>query len=78
MTGRVQREKYKLNLEIPKFNQVTFGTRSLRIQGPKVWDSLSYHIKVAENLEIFKRTVKFWDGKTCSCNVYSIYEGSYS
>ena len=78
MTGRVQREKYKLNLEIPKFNQVTFGTRSLRIQGPKVWDSLSYHIKVAESLEIFKRIVKFWDGKTYSCNVYSVYEGSYS
>ena len=71
---RVQREKYKFNLEIPKSNQVTFGTRSLCTQGPKVWNSLPYQIKVTENLEIFKRVVKFWDEKTCSCNVCSIYD----
>ena len=29
-TDRLTREKYKLNLEIPKSYQVTFGTRSLR------------------------------------------------
>ena len=67
-TKRVQREKYKFNLEIPKSSQVIFGTRSLRMQGPRVWNSLPYHIKVAENLEIFKRVSKFWDGKMRTCN----------
>ena len=34
------REKYKLNLEIPKPNQATFGTRSLRSYGLKIWNAL--------------------------------------
>ena len=31
----VQIHKHKLNLEIPKSNQVSFGTKSLSIQGLK-------------------------------------------
>ena len=40
--GRVTREKDKLYLEIAKSNQVTFGTRSLRSSGPKIWKALPY------------------------------------
>ena len=58
---RIQRERYKFNLEIP--NKVKFGNRSRIIQGPKVWNSLPYYIKVAE---------KFWNGKTCNSKVCSI------
>ena len=36
MTNCLTREKYKLNPEIPKSNQVRFGTKSLRYLGPKV------------------------------------------
>ena len=43
-TKRVQREKYKFNLQIPESNQLTFGTRSLRIKGSKVWNLLLYHM----------------------------------
>ena len=35
-TNRALRGQYKLNIEIPKFNQVFFGTKSLRIQGPRI------------------------------------------
>ena len=76
-TKRVHREKCKFNFEISKSNQVIFGTRSLCIQVLKVVNSLPYHTKVAQNLEIFKRVVKFWDGKTCTCNVCSIYNEEY-
>ena len=58
MTNRPTREKYKLNLEIPKSTQVRFGTKSLRYIGPKVWNSLPYHIKSSENLTIFKTDKK--------------------
>ena len=44
------REKYKLNLEILKPNQTTFGRRSLRSYGPKIWNALPYHIKTSDNL----------------------------
>ena len=38
-TNRNVREKYRLNLNIPNYNQVTFGKKSLRIFGPKIWNS---------------------------------------
>ena len=41
-TERLTREKCKLNLEIPKPNQVTFGTRSLSSYSPKIWNALPY------------------------------------
>ena len=34
--NRVTRDKYKLNLNIPRRNQVTFGTKSLKFYGPKI------------------------------------------
>ena len=42
---RVVREQYKLNLETPEWNQVTFGAKSLKVYGSKVWNSLPSHIK---------------------------------
>ena len=61
-TNRAQREQYKLNLEIPKSNQVSFGPASLRIQGPRVWNALPFQIKSKENLQAFRYVIKFWDG----------------
>ena len=61
-TNRAQRDQYKLNLEIPKSNQVSFGTESLRIQSPRVWNALPFHFKSKENLQAFKYVIKFWDG----------------
>ena len=60
-TNRAQREQYKLDLEIPKSNQVSFGTKSLRIQGTRAWNALPLHIKSKENLQAFKYVIKFWD-----------------
>ena len=68
-TNRAQRDQYKLNLEMSKFNQVSFGTKSLRIQGPRVWNALPFHIKYKEHLQAFKYVIKFWDGSKCSCNI---------
>ena len=68
-TNRTQIEQYKLNLEIPKSNQVSFGTKSLCIQGPRVWNALPFHNKSKENLQAFKYVIKFWSGSKCSCNI---------
>ena len=62
-TDRPVREKYKLNLDIPSYNHVTFGRKALTFFGPKTWNSLLYHIKSAENLASFKTVIKFWNGK---------------
>ena len=44
-TNKKIREKYRLNLNISNYNQVTFGKKSLRIFGQKIWNSLPCHIK---------------------------------
>ena len=33
-TNRPVQEKYKLNLDIPSYNQVTFGRKALTFLGP--------------------------------------------
>ena len=66
-TNRNVREKYRLNLNIPNYNQVTFGKKSLRIFGPKIWNSLLYHIKSSKNLQSFQTVIKNWDGANCMC-----------
>ena len=57
-SDRLTREKYKLNLEIPKLNQTTFGTKSLRSYDPKIRNSLPYHIKTLDNLNSLKSIIK--------------------
>ena len=66
-------QKHEFSLDLPRLNEVTFGSETLRIEGSNVWDSLPYHIKVAENLEVLIRAIKFLDRKTCSSNICSIY-----
>ena len=66
---RLVREQYKLNLETPEWNQVTFGTKILKVYGPKVWNSLPFHIKTSENLIHYKSLIKNWNGSSCSCTV---------
>ena len=64
-TRRVVRSNYKLNLDVPTINQVSFGDKSLRYYGPKIWNSLPFHIKSSENLEVFKNIIKNWSGVSC-------------
>ena len=60
-------EKYWLNLNIPNYNQVTLSKKSSRIFGPKIWNSLPYHIKSPKIHETFKIVIKNWDSVNCKC-----------
>ena len=64
ITNLPMREKYQPSPEIPKSNQVRFGTQSLRYIGPKVENSSSYHVKSSENLSNFKTLIKSWNRTT--------------
>ena len=59
-TDTLTREQYKLNLNTPSYNQMTFGYKNLCIFGPKIWSKLSYHIKSSKNLKSFKELIKNW------------------
>ena len=69
VTNKAVRSQYRLSLDIPEFNQVSFGNNSIQSFGPKIWNSLPPHIKSCENLETFKRVIKNWDGITCNWRV---------
>ena len=69
INGREVRDKYKLNLDMPKWNQKTFGYKSLKVLGPKIWKNLPDHVKFSENLDTFKNLLKNWDGNLCKCNI---------
>ena len=62
-TNRAQKERYKLNLEIPRSNQVCFSTKSLHTQVPRVWNALPFHIKSKQNLQAFKYEISFGSGQ---------------
>ena len=63
------RDKYRLNLDIPKWNQITFAYKSLKVLGPKTWNNLPCHIKSSDNLDTFKNLLKNRDGNLCKCNL---------
>ena len=64
----VQEVKFnKLNFNIPRTKQVTFGTNSLTSYGPKIWNALPFNIKTAENLKSFKTLIRKWNGASCNC-----------
>ena len=69
INDRGVRDKYKLNLDIPKWNQKTFGYKILMVLGPKFWNNLPYSFKSSENLNSFKFLLKNWDGNLCKCNL---------
>ena len=69
-TKRAVRERYRTYLEIPRVNHASFGTKSLRFYGPKIWNSLLYHIKSAEKLLCFKNLIKSCNGSFCSCKIF--------
>ena len=62
-------EKYRLNLNIPNYNQITFDKKCLKIFGPKIWNRLPYHIRSSKNFESFQTFTKNWDGVNCKCLV---------
>ena len=64
--NRVTRDRYKFNLNIPRRNQVTFGTKRFKFYGPKIWNALPVNIKAAENLNTFKDLMKKCNGVSCT------------
>ena len=69
---RPTRDKYELNLEVPKANQVRFGIKNFKSLDSKLWNSLLNHINSAENLMQFWKIIKQWDGTDCSCRFCNI------
>ena len=59
-SNRSVREKYKLNLQIPKVNQVRFDTKSLRGLGPKICHTTLKHPKISTFSKRLLKTGMEW------------------
>ena len=57
-SNRIVREKYKLNLNIPRTNQVTFGTNSLKSYGPKFGTLYLLASRQLKTLKLLKHQLK--------------------
>ena len=49
-TNKAVQNQYKLNLEVPIINQVTFGAKSIRYLGQKIWNSQHWNSQLLKEL----------------------------
>ena len=52
---------------------VSYGTESLSVLGPKVWDLVPNVIKESSSLNGFKRKIKKWTPTGCPCRLCKVY-----
>ena len=67
LSQRFSREKSKLNLDILKSSQATFGTKRLKVYRPKFQNSLSYNKKTQQIWKYLKQKLNIWDGILSNC-----------
>ena len=53
------------NLILPQTRTKTYGKNSLVFRGSLTWNSLPLSIKTAKSSQIFKCSIRSWDGKNC-------------
>ena len=63
----------KRQWQIPNIKTVSYGRESLRYRGPLTWELLPHEIKESESLDIFKRKVKSWEPRGCTCRLCKTY-----
>ena len=59
-------KRFTYNLDVPRRNRKQFGTKSLSVLGPIVWNLLPNEMKSAQSIDIFKMYMKSWGGRDCS------------
>ena len=74
---RQRRKKDHLNLVTHRPNNVSFGEKSLKVTGSKIWNILPYEIKSGGTLPSFKKLINKWKGLKCKCNECNFYNPSY-
>ena len=49
---------------------ITYGTKSLKTLGPKIWKQLPEDIKSETSYTKFKKYIDTWFGSKCRCNMW--------
>ena len=56
-----------------RVSSVRYGTETISLLAPKIWDILLKEIKDSESLDIFKRNIKKWIPWKSSCRLCETY-----
>lgn len=56
------------DLYVPKANQKRYGYKSLRVEGPKVWNKLPISVRTSKTIGEFKNKIKTIDFPKCYCD----------
>ena len=56
-----------------KVNSVRYGTETVSLLAPKIWDILPKDIKDSESLDMFKSKIKKWIPSKCPCRLCKAY-----
>ena len=59
--------------EVPRVQNVSTGTETLRFRGIKTWDLVPDTIKESKSLAIFKGKIKNWKPNGCTCRLCKVY-----
>ena len=54
----------KTDFIIPQVKSVNHGLKSIRVLGPKIWESLPNDLKNKESVNSFKTAIKRWKPKS--------------
>ena len=57
------------SLILPPYNTISFGNRSIRYTGPKVWNSLPNNLRQITSLKDFKNLFSTWSETNCTCSL---------
>ena len=59
--------------EVPRVRTVNNGTESIRYRGPETWELLPNEIKTSSSLAEFKRKIKDWKPRGCTCRLCKVF-----
>ena len=66
--------RQSLNLELPKYNRITYGKNSLKFMIPYLWNDLPFKTKALTEMDEFRSDLKTWKGPVCRCNICKFQE----
>ena len=60
-------------LQLPKARTTTYGIESVSFLGSLLWHALPESLKKSENLAVFKKNLRSWNGLDCKCRLCKMY-----
>ena len=58
--------------EVPRFRTVNNGAESIIYRGPETWELLPNEIKSSSSVSEFKRKIKDWKPRGCTCRLCKV------